>query len=91
MLNTRTVPAVLDREFLEIRARILDLAAALDRIDRADEPPNYAPDRRLAQIRAALEALLVPEAGRAETIQRLFSLDYDPQWRQRFELDRASS
>ncbi len=39
------------------------------------------------QIRQALEALLVPEPGRAETVQRIFSLDYDPEWRQAFQLE----
>ncbi|MBX6316706.1 MAG: hypothetical protein IRY99_27895 [Isosphaeraceae bacterium] len=80
MLTTRDVKAVLDRDFLELRSKILELAAALDRIDRAPEPPGHHPDRRLAQLRQALEALLVPGPGRAETVQRLFSLDYDPNW-----------
>ncbi len=86
MPTRRTVPQVLDRDFLEIRARMLDLAAALDRIDRASLPSHQTPDQRLAQIRSGLEALLVPESDRAETIQRLFSLEYDPHWSKRFEL-----
>ena len=81
MLSRRDAAAVLDRDFLETRSRILDLAAALDRLDRAPERPGHAPDRRVAQLRQALEALLEPGPGRAETIQRLFSLDYDPRWR----------
>jgi hypothetical protein len=80
MLTPRDSAAVLNREFLEIRSRILDLAAALDRIDRAPDSPAHHPDRRLAQLRQAIEALLVPDPGRAETVQRLFSLDYDPSW-----------
>jgi hypothetical protein len=87
MLPTRPFPAVLDSDFLEIRARILELAAALDRLDRASETPGLPPDRRVAQIRSALEHLLVPEPSRAETVQRIFSLHYDPEWRRRFELD----
>lgn len=83
MLNPRDAAEVLDREFLVTRARILDLAAALDRLDRAPEPRhNHHPDPRLAQIRQALESLLVPEPSRAETVQILFSLEYDPDWRQ---------
>ena len=39
-----------------------------------------APDRRLAQIALALDALHEPGPGRAETVQRLFSLPYDPTW-----------
>lgn len=83
MITPRDAARVLDSEFLDLRARILDVAAALDRLDRAPEPHNHPPDPRLAQIRRALEALLVPEPSRAETIQRLFSLEYDPTWRER--------
>lgn len=81
---TRDFDAILDRDFLETRSRILDIAAALDRLDRAPERPGHHPDRRVAQLRQALEALLEPGPGRAETIQRLFSLDYDPHWRDQF-------
>jgi hypothetical protein len=81
MTASRDAHEVLDREFLETRSRILDVAAALDRIDRAPERHGHAPDRRLAQLRQAVEALLEPGPGRAETIQRIFSLEYDPRWR----------
>ena len=81
MSHPREMIAVLDRDFLEIRSRILDIAAALDRLDRAPVPAGEPPvDRRLSQIRQAIESLLEPGTGRAETVQRLFSLDYDPEW-----------
>ena len=83
MPASRDAAAVLNREFLEIRGRILELAAALDRLDRAPEPAvHHPPDRRLAQLRQALEALMEPGPGRAETVQTLFSLEYDPRWRE---------
>lgn len=69
---------VLDHDFLEVRSRILDLAAALDRLDRAPGRPGLHPDRRLSQLHQAIEALQVPGPGRVETIQLLFSDDYDP-------------
>ena len=75
---------VLEREFLQARCRILDLAATLDRIDRAPERPGHTPDRRLAQLRQAIEALLEPGPGRAETVQMLFSRDYDANWQAAF-------
>ncbi len=88
MPTSREFQAVLDRDFLEIRSKILEIAAGLDRLDRA--PTHHAqaapPDRRLAQIRQALEALLVPDAGRAETIQRIFSRDYSENWQAEFGL-----
>ncbi|WP_435005723.1 hypothetical protein P12x_003522 [Tundrisphaera lichenicola] len=82
MSSTRDVAEVLNRDFLETRSRILDLAAALDRLERAPgRLAEHPPDQRLAQLRQAIEALLEPGPGRAETVQRLFSLDYDPDWR----------
>jgi len=86
MSSRRDVTQVLDRDFLETRGRILEVAASLDRIDRAPGRAHEAPDRRLAQLRQAIEALLEPGPGRAETVQRLFSLDYDPKWRERFKM-----
>ena len=81
MKSLRDTLQVLDRDFLETRSRILEIAAALDRLDRAPGRAGDAPDRRVAQLRQAIEALLVPGPGRAETIQRIFSLEYDPDWR----------
>jgi hypothetical protein len=92
MVHARHVTEVLNRDFLETRSRILDIAAALDRLDRAaGHPPGEAPDQRLAQLRQAIEALLVPGPGRAETVQRLFSLEYEPGWQQTHGLDRHRS
>ena len=83
MAHARSTTEVLDRDFLETRSRILELAAALDRIDRSSGRSKEAPDRRLNQVRQAIEALLEPGPGRAETVQRLFSLEYDPDWQER--------
>jgi hypothetical protein len=88
MTPPRDAHAVLDRDFLDVRARILEIAAALDRLDRAPERPGHAPDRRLGQLRRAIEALLFPEPDRAETIQCLFSLEYDPDWQSQFRTGR---
>ena len=79
MSHTRDATDVLNHDFLETRGRILEVAASLDRLDRAPDRPGHHPDRRLAQLRQAIEALLEPGPGRAETVQRLFSLDYDPE------------
>ena len=69
----------MDREFLGIRSRLLDVAASLDRIDRSGG--STADDARLAQIRLGLEVLLSPGPGRAERFQQTFSLPYDENWR----------
>ncbi|HEV3162390.1 MAG TPA: hypothetical protein VGZ22_00005 [Isosphaeraceae bacterium] len=80
MTTPRDAAVVLDRDFLETRTRILDIAAALDRLDRAAGIQGDSPDRRLAQLRQAIAALLEPGPARAETVQRIFSLEYDPHW-----------
>jgi hypothetical protein len=89
MLNRREATEVLDRDFLETRGKILELAATLDRIDRAPTRHGEHPDARLGQLRQALEALVEPGPGRAETIQRIFSLEYDPAWRQHLDVPRS--
>lgn len=71
---------ILNKEYLEIRARILELAAVLDRLDRAEG--SVVADRRLTLIQQGLEILREPKAGRAEQVQLNFSLDYDPRWRE---------
>jgi hypothetical protein len=91
MFNTRDALEVLDHDFLETRCKILEIAAILDRIDRAPARSGEHPDSRLSQVRQALEALLEPGPGRAETIQRIFSLEYDPGWRKRMNVPRANS
>lgn len=77
-----TADAVLDREFLEIRAKILELAASFDRLDRGEGGIND--DRRMELIREALKLLEDPNAGRAERIQLLFSREYSGSWRNEF-------
>ena len=79
MPSTPSAQAVLDREFLAVRAKMLEIAAALDRMDRGEGAPLSDP--RLDQIRRGL-AILTGQAGsRAEQIQMLFSLPYDHQWK----------
>jgi hypothetical protein len=68
----------LDQFFLEARCRLLDVAAILDRIDRGSGAVSADP--RVDRIREALALLQGTEGSRAERIQQIFSLDYDPKW-----------
>jgi len=73
---------LLNREFLQIRAKLLELAAAFDRVGRA--PGSVVDDPRLVQIHRALELLNSETPDRAEQIQQIFSREYNPQWRKSF-------
>jgi hypothetical protein len=70
----------LDRYFLEARSTLLDLAAILDRIGRGQGAASVTIDPRLEKIRQALEVLHDESGGRAERIQQIFSLAYEPTW-----------
>ncbi|MEM8864426.1 MAG: hypothetical protein AAGF31_02635 [Planctomycetota bacterium] len=80
----RSAEAVLDRDFLIIRAKLLEVAASLDRLAAATDPPADA--ERIAKIRQAIESLLDDGADHAETLQQIFSLPYDADWQERFGL-----
>jgi len=71
---------LLDREFLPVRAKILEIAASFDRIQRARD--DAQDDARLRQLRSALEIVLGPRADRTEKLQMLFSRPYQEAWRE---------
>lgn len=70
----------LERYYLEARSKLLDLAGILDRIGRGQGADKVDDDPKVKKIRQALEILRDRSGGRAERIQQLFSLDYDPNW-----------
>ena len=79
-----TSTEVLDREYLEIRAKILEVAASFDRLDRADGSVDGDP--RLSLIQEALDVLQSDADDRAEQIQLIFSRQYEDDWREQFNL-----
>jgi phage-related protein len=72
---------ILDRDFIEIRSKILELAAALDRVERAGSPVDQP---LWNQIQQGLNHLQSDQASRAERIQLLFSRPFDANWRSKF-------
>jgi hypothetical protein len=79
MTKVRSSADVFDQEFLPIRAKLLEVAASLDRLDRAGG--SLSSESRLTQVRAAIEVLLRPEDDRAEEIQLIFSRPFEDDWR----------
>ena len=71
---------MLSRELPEIRARLLQLAAQFDRIERSEGDVSLD---RLTPVHRALEVLSSMDVGprRVEMLQLIFSREYDPDWR----------
>lgn len=70
----------LDQFFLDARSRLLDLAAILDRVGRGADAASAAADPRAEKILKAVGVLASDAPNKAELIQQLFSLAYDPDW-----------
>jgi hypothetical protein len=85
----RAASQILTESFLEVRAKLLEVAATLDRIDRsldAGAPlPNEAQAQR-KQLDAAIEIVLSEGSDRAERLQQLFSRQYESDWRKQMDL-----
>ena len=64
--------AVVDAYFMEHRAKLLDVAAFLDRVDRAADG-NATDDFRLKAFRQALTILSDNKSERARRVLELFS------------------
>jgi hypothetical protein len=83
MSSPLSADAVLDRVYLEIRCKLLDIAACLDRVHRSDDARAVESDPRLDQIARGIDILSGDGIDRAERIQMLFSDAYVPQWNRR--------
>jgi hypothetical protein len=70
-LSPLTAERILDDEFLAVRSRLLDIAAILDRLQRA--PGLISSDARLEKFRQAFQILAGDDPDKAEQIQLLFS------------------
>lgn len=73
--------AALDQFFLDARSRLLETAAIFDRIGRGSGADDIAGDPRAVKLRQAVEVLLGAAPNKAELLQQLFSLAYDPEWK----------
>lgn len=62
---------VLDVYFLEVRAKLIEIGATLDRVGRAEG--DVRGDARMVFVEGALEILRGDAPNKAELIQRLYS------------------
>lgn len=82
-----TQQQLIDASFMEIRAKIIDIAAFLDRMDRSIER-NAEDDFRIVAMRQALQTLATAAFERVYAIQMIFS---DPTTEPLLQLDRKSA
>jgi hypothetical protein len=85
--QTLTPTELVDEYFIENRNRLLELAAFLDRVDRADGPAA-ADDFRMQVFREGIAALSGTGADRLQRIQMLLS---DPTTEPLAALDRKGA
>lgn len=66
---------VVDQSYLELRSYLLEIAAALDRYDRAPDDGSQKQDTRWSRIKKGLEILVRerPQPDRVEELLMLFS------------------
>lgn len=76
-----TADQIFDRVFLETRAKLLEVAATLDRLDRAEGTDDVRNDFRMEQIRKSIDLIQNGSDDRAEQLQIIFSDPYDEGWK----------
>jgi hypothetical protein len=84
MPGQRDSNRVFEEDFLPLRAKLIEIAASLDRIDRAGG--SFALEGKRAQVYEAIRALLTPDDDRAEQIQRIFSRPYEDNWQKKLRV-----
>jgi hypothetical protein len=78
----RSASEVLSQEFLQIRSKILEIAAFYDRLGEAEGGAPGA--RELELLQAGCQILTDKQDDKAARVQLLFSRQYDEQWREQF-------
>ena len=80
-LKPTPTKALLEQQFLEIRCKILDLAAQLDRLQRGGDLDAIKGDPKWTRIQKGIAILANDQPAKAQSVQELFSLQYDPEWK----------
>ena len=65
---------VLDLYFMDARCKLIDLAAFMDRVDRASGPEDF----RMTEFRKALQALAAPQSRAAQVLLTLSDPTTEP-------------
>jgi len=71
--SQKSARELLDLYFLDNRARLLEIAAFLDRIDRSAQAQEAREDFRYRAFERSLKLLLEPGGGRTKAVQISYS------------------
>ena len=86
LMHERTAVHLIAEEFLIARAKILELAATLDRLDRADG--DIENSKQLVMLTQGMQILCDSEPDKAKRVQLLMSRQYEPEWIEKMEVAR---
>ena len=74
----RSATQIVADEFMIARAKIVELAATLDRIERASG--NVDDSKNMQLLVQGIHNLIDDQVEKAKRVQLLMSRDYDPEW-----------
>ena len=89
IIAERSAQQIVAEDFMIARARIVELAAVLDRIDRAAGDVNDS--KNMLLLVQGLHILCDVEAEKAKRVQLLMSRQYDPQWQTQMSIEKKGA
>ena len=85
----RSAEQIVADDFMIARARIVELAATLDRIERATGDVEDSKNMQL--LMQGMQVLCDDEVEKAKRVQLLMSRQYDPQWQSQMSISKKGS
>ena len=85
----RPAQQIVAEDFMIARARIVELAATLDRIERAAGDVNDS--KSMLRLVQGMHILCDDEVEKAKRVQLLMSRQYDPQWQTQMSLEKKGN
>jgi len=88
-LAERSAEQIVADEFMIARAKIVELAATLDRIERA--AGDVEDSRNMQLLIQGMQILCDDEPEKAKRVQILMSRQYDPNWQSQMSISKKGS
>jgi len=85
----RTAEQIIADEFMIARAKIVELAATLDRIERAKG--DVEDHKNMQLLVQGMHILCDDEVEKAKRVQLLMSRHYDPKWQSQMSIEKKVS